>query len=172
MADAKPASQRPVSWSEFDALCARLARTIRLEPIDLIVGIARGGLPAAVRLSHELSCRPFGAVLLTKTNSEDAFAVNALGKFVVSDLLLPAGSAATILIVDDIVAFGDAFTAIDEMLRQRYGPEVRLLHATLFADTTQVRSGPFAGILSTLYYGEDIDNKTTWIVFPWEGATT
>ena len=57
------ADLRYVSWGEFDGICRRLARRLASFDLDLVIGIARGGLPAAVHLAHLLEARYFGTVV-------------------------------------------------------------------------------------------------------------
>lgn len=160
-----------MTWSEFENGGTHLAAHLVTEPIDLIVGIARGGLPLAVFLSHRLGCRTFGTVLVQKTKSDTITSFDWRDTLTVAESALPNIRAETALIVDDIVAYGDAFTAVEELLCNRYGGGLRCLHAALFADVTQIKAGPYAPLLEKLCYGEDIDNTTTWIVFPWERLT-
>jgi hypoxanthine phosphoribosyltransferase len=156
-----------LDWEGFERGRAMLAERFRGEPIELIVGLARGGLPLAVCLSHDLDCRAVGTVLVTKTHSDDAFALLDRGTVVVSELLLPEIAAKTILVVDDIVACGDAFTAVAERLRAKFG-NVCLLYGTIYADVANIRRGPYAAVLERLQYAFDIDNSAVWITFPWE----
>jgi hypothetical protein len=78
-----------LDWNGFEQSRAALGSVVREEPIDLVIGLARGGLPLAVCLSHDLGCRPLGTVLVTKTHSENAFAVWDRGQVAVSEILVP-----------------------------------------------------------------------------------
>lgn len=158
-----------LDWSGLEQSRAVLAERLRGESIDLIVGLARGGLPLAVCLSHDLECRAMGVVFVTKTQSEAAFAVFEQGRMEVSALLLPECEPRTILVVDDIVAVGDAFTAVGERLAERFG-NARLLYATIYADVANIRRGPYRSVLERLTFANEIDNSAVWIAFPWERA--
>ncbi|UQE03633.1 phosphoribosyltransferase [Bradyrhizobium japonicum] len=156
-----------IQWSEFDELCDALAEQLRGAQIDLIIGIARGGLPLSVALSHRLRCRALGTLLASKTASERAFDLCAK-PFHVSELQAPAVEPETILLVDDVVAIGDLFAQADERVTQRFGTRARLLHAALFADPDLIARGQFATLIETLSYARAIDNQRVWIDFPWE----
>jgi hypoxanthine phosphoribosyltransferase len=159
---------RSLDWTTFERLCESIARRVEDERIDLVVGVARGGLPPAVWLSHRLDTGAFGTVLARKTTSEEAFALDRESRLTMDGSVLPACAPSTILVVDDVVAYGDLFAAVEGSLRDRYGEDVCLRPAALFADRAQIGAGPYAPLLDTLVYGEDIDNTSVWIDFPWE----
>jgi hypoxanthine phosphoribosyltransferase len=46
--------RRVISWDEYDELCSHIAAQIGDNVPDVIVGLTRGGLIPAVRLSHML----------------------------------------------------------------------------------------------------------------------
>src|SRR5581483_466846 len=159
---------RYVSWSEFDAICRGLARRLRGFELELVVGIARGGLPAAVHLAHLLEAPWFVSVHATKTTSNAAFAIAADDGVEVHGSMLPDVPARRALLVEDIVTFGDVFQRVTPLVRERYGSGLEVVHATLFADLEQIATGPNPGLLESLFYGEAIDNRAVWIVPPWD----
>jgi hypoxanthine phosphoribosyltransferase len=162
-------SLRYLTWPEFDDICRGLARRLDDTRFDLIVGIARGGLPGAVYLAHLLGEPPFGTIHACKTTSNAAFAMTAEDEVVVRGTMLPPELAPRrALVVEDIVAIGDVFTRCDAILRERYGERLEIVHASLFADIDQIAGGPHAELLESLFYGERVDNKHVWIVPPWD----
>jgi len=161
---------RHLSWDDFETLALSLVEQLRDKQYDLILGIARGGLPLSVYLSHKLEMRTFGTLLAKKTRSEEAFALARQDRLVISDYILPSCQPRSILVIDDVVAYGDLFSSVETLLHTHYGPELHISYATLFLDKHQVSQGPFGSILNTLYYAENIDNSRIWIVFPWENT--
>ena len=157
-----------MTWGEFDSICRALARRLRGFEIELVIGIARGGLPAAVHLAHLLDARWFGSVHATKTVSNEAFAIAAGDGVRVHGTMLPAVPARRVLLVEDIVTFGDVFQRVTPVVRERYGRDVELVYATLFADLEQIATGPNPSLIESLFYGEAIDNRAVWIVPPWD----
>jgi hypoxanthine phosphoribosyltransferase len=160
-----------IQWSEFDVLCDILAEQLKDARVDLIIGIARGGLPLSVALSHRLRCRPLGTLLANKTASEAAFDL-CTQPFKVSELQAPDVEPETILLVDDVVGVGDLFAQADERVAQRFGSRVRFLHAALFADPDFIAQGKYAALIETLSYARAIDNRRIWVDFPWERPET
>src|SRR2546421_8864282 len=135
------AELRYVSWSEFDGICRGLARRLRSFELDLVVGIARGGLPAAVHLAHLLEAPYFGTVHATKTTSNAAFAIARCDGVEVHGAMLPAVAARRALLVEDIVTFGHVFPRVTPLARQRYGRGAAALgavHAAPFAAPEQM----------------------------------
>ena len=161
-------SLRYLSWAEFDDICRGLARRLEHTAFDLVVGIARGGLPGAVFIAHLLGSPPFGSIHACKTTSNDPFAMNAEDDVDVQGTMLPDGAPRRALLVEDIVAIGDVFHRCAALLRDRYGERLEIVHASLFADLDQIAAGPHASLLESLFYGERVDNKRVWIVPPWD----
>ena len=159
---------RHVSWAEFDGICRGLAKRLRSFELDLVVGIARGGLPAAVHLAHLLRAPFFGSIHATKTTSDAAFAISAGDGVELHGSMLPAVPARRALLVEDIVTYGDVFQHVTPLVRGRYGTHLEVVHATLFADLDQIAAGPNPGLIESLFYGEAIDNRAVWIVPPWD----
>jgi orotate phosphoribosyltransferase-like protein len=169
------AELRYVSWADFDSICRGLARRLRGFEIELVIGIARGGLPAAVHLAHLLEAPWFGSVHATKTTSNKAFAIAAGDGVEVHGTMLPSVPARRALLVEDIVTFGDVFQRVTPIVREHYGgcsgsgpTALEVVHATLFADLDQIANGPNPGLIESLFYGEAIDNRAVWIVPPWD----
>jgi uncharacterized protein len=160
--------RRQVTWEEFERLAAAVADDLAAFDPDMVVGVARGGLPLAVALSHRLGCRPFAVAVARKSRSDESFDIDAASTFAMDATAFPSGTPQRVVVVDDVVACGDIFAGVEDEVRAAYGPDVDVRFATLFLDRTQVASGPYRSKLESCAFGEDIDNVEVWVVFPWE----
>ncbi len=167
---------RAVDWETYAMLTQRLAERIRPslvstdpgQPTDRwdlletvgIIGIARGGLPVSVHLSHLLRCRLLGMVGLWRYPDAE----QRVHPVIDSLFAPPADQRAphTILVVDDVVAGGETIAGARDALRERYD-DVEVLAASLFRDTESAPVG------RTDYYAQDYDSRRTWWWMPWEG---
>ena len=159
---------RVVSWSEFDEMAHDIATRVRPFRPDLVVGLARGGLPLAVRLAHALDVRRFGTIVIHKYL--DNSAGGPVGRVRFEGLAVPDGPSARVLVVDDIVAVGDTMRTAAAQLRASCGPSAVLGFASLFADVARLRAR-WPEVLapgSTFVYGAEVDNSDVWLTFPWE----
>lgn len=143
------------TWDQMDAGCQYIARQVRKMywsgglP-DVIIGLARGGLVPAVRVSHILDDLPMVSVAYSsKRGRGDNRNHN-------NDLPI-LNNREHILIIDDIVDSGETMYEVEEFYRERR-------HTVVTA---------------ALYYKEgaafkpDIHWQTTtedspWIIFPFE----
>jgi hypoxanthine phosphoribosyltransferase len=73
-----------------------------------------------------------------------------------------------VLIVDDIVALGDGFTMVENLVLKKYGAHLNIQFASLFADVEKISQGEYSDILSRIYSPHHINNQLIWIEFPWE----
>jgi hypothetical protein len=121
-----------------------------------------------VHLAHLLETPWFGSVHATKTTSNQAFAISAGDGVEVHGTMLPDVPARRVLLVEDIVTFGDVFQQVTPLVGERYGTATEVVHTTLFADLEQIAAGPNPGLIESLFYGEAIDNRAIWIVPPWD----
>lgn len=155
--------KRYVSWDELDSLTATIARKITLSGWvpDRIVGIGRGGLPAAVMLSHYFKV-PMTSLDVALRDGDEAG--------LESNCWLPEDAVAgqKILIVDDINDSGDTINWIkkdwDSSVRDGLDWVDGVRVATIF-DKLSSNSE-----LKVSYTAEEIDeaNEKVWIVFPYE----
>lgn len=157
-----------VSWEQFNNMAQNLASKLSDRQVDLIVGVTRGGLPLAVCLSHLLKCRNFGTAAAKKTESDEkhefdkGYELEFLGSY-----LPEIENVTNILVVDDIVGVGDLFALVDQHVQEKFGPQVKLHHVTLYADIENItKENP--SLLDSLTYDVNVDNQENWIVFPWE----
>jgi hypoxanthine phosphoribosyltransferase len=165
-----------ISWSEIDQMCNKLAIDILKSAWrpEYIVGISRGGLPAAVMLSHILEV-PMYALKVTLRDgveedcdhnlwmSEDAVGYGKMGCL--------EDEKTNILIVDDINDSGATYQWIQQDWQGSCLPNLSEWNAVWGHNVR------FAVLVNNLASTETADfaameiNKTedpSWIVFPWE----
>jgi len=142
---------RYINWTEYGNLADALAEKIRSqsESFDLIIGIARGGIPVAMVVSDHLGVK----LDIINVKSYDGIAHRGQPRILTT--LTEAVEGKNVLLVDDLVDEGYTMTTVSEYLKDQ-GPNV-LKTAVLFKKPWS-RTEPD-------YYLEVVDK---WIVFPWE----
>ena len=163
-----PGEVRRLDWVEFGRACDRLGLVLASRDIDIVVGVARGGLPLAVALAHKLHVRSFGVLHLSRTTSDGAFALDEAATTIDQGALLPPGRFRHVLLVEDVVANGVLVHEAERLLLARYGPDLAISVVTLFADLDGVARGPVPLLANRLLSDQTIDNRRVWITFPWE----
>lgn len=142
---------RYISWSEYGNLTEALAEKVRAvgKEYDLVVGIARGGIPVSMVVSDHLN---------VKVDFINVKSYNDIGKRTtprILSTLTEAVQGKRLLLVDDLVDQGDTIAFVKDYLNaQRPGS---LEVAVLFIKPWS-RSQPD-------YYLETVSE---WIVFPFE----
>lgn len=139
-----------MGWNDVEKAVTALATTLEREFVpDLIVGIARGGLIPAVRLSHLL-----GDKLLRMIHIKFYKGVNLRRER--PELLADVGKLPKkVLIVDDVADTGETLEFVLKHVKEKGAKEVKV--ATI-AYKPKSRLKPD-------YYVFETDK---WIVFPWE----
>tara|TARA_R110000796_G_scaffold3035_16_gene11673 strand:- start:17007 stop:17468 length:462 start_codon:yes stop_codon:yes gene_type:complete len=146
---------RVLPWAEHDELVTHIsAQLCTMDPPDVIVGIARGGLIPAVRLSNILGI-PMETINLSLRDSKISGSVE-LFEAQVKNL----DKYSSIAIVDDICDSGKTMHVLDIHLQDRGHKNIKwctLLHKT-------------SAMFTPAIIGETIKeiNHNDWIVFPWE----
>ena len=157
-----------ITWDTFDDICRGLADKLRAYAPDLIVGIARGGLPVATVLSHELGCKDFTSITARKTLSEGPAGFEDENPPEVKPMGWLPDTARRVLIVDDVVSLGDVFSDVADVVRPRINQSAEIRFACLYGDEKGISEGPYSEILDRTAIGHSIDNRARWVVFPWE----
>ena len=141
-----------LSWHDVEKAVVALANTIRqeFEP-DVIVGVARGGLIPAVRLSHLLGDKLLRVIHV-------GYYVGIDMRKEKPELLADVGELkGKVLVVDDVADTGKSLEFVVNHLKERGLKEMRV--ATI---AWKPRSK-----LKPDYFVYETDK---WIVFPWEEA--
>jgi hypoxanthine phosphoribosyltransferase len=137
-----------VSWGEFGELTSALAAHLSYDVPDCIVGLARGGLVPAVRLSHILNIPMISLNLSLRDSKVGNLDLSELAKY------------NNIAVVDDICDSGKTFHVLDIHLQDAGFTNIQW--CTLYSKATSM--------FKPTIVGEEIKeiDKSQWIVFPWE----
>lgn len=140
---------RYLGWRDFDAAMWSLGQEIaeEFEP-DVIVGIARGGLPGAVQLSHGLDA---DLAMVSATHYDDQ---QAQGDVEVGPLYGIHGGA-DVLIFDEIVGTGKTMQEVRQEVESQSTGIIR---------SASIHVNEESGI-DPDYWIERVDE---WVVYPWE----
>ena len=142
---------RYISWSEYGNLAEALAEKVRANGrrYDLVVGIARGGIPVAMVVSDHLN---------VKIDFVNVKSYNDIGKRTaprILSTLVEGVEGKDVLLVDDLVDQGDTLAFMKKYLADQR--PVSLETAVLFRKPWS-KVGPD-------YFLETVSE---WVVFPFE----
>ena len=142
---------RYISWSEYGNLAEALAEKVRAtrKRFDLVVGIARGGIPVAMVVSDHLD------VKIDMINVKSYTGIEKRGSPTILSTLTERIQGKSVLLVDDLVDQGDTLALVQGYLKKQK-PKT-LLTAVLFKKPWS-KTEPD-------YYLEVVDK---WVVFPFE----
>ncbi len=148
---AQMANFRYISWSEYGNLAEALAEKVRAtgKSFDLVIGIARGGIPVAMVVSDHLN---------VKVDIINVKSYNDIGKRTTPRILstLTEGVGGKhILVVDDLVDQGDTMAFVKHYLSEQ---EPRDMETAVLFKKPWSKTEPD-------YYLESVDE---WVVFPFE----
>ena len=148
---ASMAEYRYISWPEYGNLAEALAEKVRSEGkrFDLVIGIARGGMPVAMVVSDHLDVR------IDFINVKSYVGIAERGTPKILSTVTEDVRGKNVLIVDDLVDQGDTMHVVKEYLRGQ-GPSL-LEVAVLFKK-------PWSKFEPDYY----LDVVDRWVVFPFE----
>ena len=137
-----------IAWPKYIKAIDKIAEHFKDEKFDVIVGLTRGGLIPAVRLSHimDTPMLPFNPHLLHSNGDERGKVKLPISPVVVR----------RILIVDDISDSGKTFNKCMKFFEKR-GFNVSTVAVYINKKTT---------IFTPTYYV--YDSQKRWVVFPYE----
>jgi hypoxanthine phosphoribosyltransferase len=145
-----------LDWETAGELVDRLVDDIRASGFlpDVVVGIARGGLPLAVALSHRLGVADFRVLGIQRNASDSRYSDRGSARL---DYFSPDGdlTGRRVLVAEDIVGDGGTLAVALPLLTAKGAAEVRT--ATLVRNVN--------GATEVDYEGVVVDD---WTVFPWE----
>lgn len=147
-----------MSWDDFNIHVKGLAGTLasRQPRPDVLIGVARGGLPLLTAMAHRLGLENIGVALVRSTVTDDPFAdrfstAQSRGLIASCDL-----RDKCVAVVDDIIRSGRTIHTVLNELAQHQPAQVQV--AALYAEK---RDFAFDYICSS-----DV-HPDTWIEFPW-----
>lgn len=142
---------RYISWPEYGNLAEALAEKVRSKgrKYDLVIGVARGGMPVAMVVSDHLGVK----IDFVNVKSYNGIAQRGVPK-IYSTVTEDIGGK-NVLIVDDLVDQGDTM----ETVKQHLGE-----HRPKLLETAVLFKKPWSKIEPD-YYLEVVDR---WVVFPFE----
>jgi hypoxanthine phosphoribosyltransferase len=142
---------RYMSWAEYGDLSAKLVERVRREsrPFDLVIGIARGGIPLAMVLSDELGVR----IDMINVKSYGGIAKREEPRIVSPATEIVRGKS--VLVVDDLVDEGATMQTVLKHLRKEGASALKT--AVLFKKPWSRFEPDFC-----------LETLDDWVVFPWE----
>jgi adenine/guanine phosphoribosyltransferase-like PRPP-binding protein len=142
---------------------------------DLIVGIAKGGLPIAVAVANRLPAAGFSAMLKKYVDTKHApFFVFEEGtnkrsirtKQVNFALPLEIPPVRRALIVDDVTTFGNSLATAESLVLGQF-PEAEIDFFVFAADLSRLAASR-PSIADRTRCAREVDNRAEWLRFPWE----
>lgn len=147
-----------LSWQEHDQAVREMLERLPHKEYDLIIGVARSGLVAAVHAAHILGIRAFGVMDIRRTDSDEPNAPKEAPK--VGWLALSEDLAGkNVLLVDDIVGAGETMAAARQAL-QAQGAVVTT--AAVVVNLDNYKGDALESLVDA--YGLLVRG---WVVFPW-----
>jgi hypoxanthine phosphoribosyltransferase len=142
---------RYVSWPEYGNLAEALAEKVRSggHAFDLVIGIARGGIPVAMVVSDRLG------VKIDIINVKSYSGIAERGSPKILSTLTEDIEGKRILLVDDLVDHGETLATVKKYLKDKHPKQI--ITAVLFKKPWS-KADPD-------YYLEVVDK---WVVFPFE----
>lgn len=143
--------KRYIDWQEFGRLAEELSRLVKERfRTDLVVGIARGGLPLSLVVADRLG------VPVDFINVKSYRGMGVRGEPKILSTLSEDLSDKSVLVVDDLVDEGDTMETVLEFIKRNFSA-VEIHTAALFIK-------PWSRFKPDAY----LDQVEEWIVFPWE----
>lgn len=139
-----------MSWLDVEKATNALASSIRHEfDPDIIIGIARGGLTPAVRLSHLLGDKPLRIIHVR-------FYENVNQRRGKPEMWSDVGKVSgKVLVVDDVADTGETLKMVVKHIKEKGASDVRI---------ATIAYKPRSCVKPDFYIFE----TEKWIVFPWE----
>jgi hypoxanthine phosphoribosyltransferase len=142
---------RYIDWAAYGNLVSALAEKVRggATKFDLVIGIARGGVPVAMVISDELGVR----LDIVNVKSYTGIAERTNPKIV--STLTEQVKGKNVLVVDDLIDEGDTMKTVLAFLRKEKPKELA---------TAVIFKKPWSETEPDFY----LETVGEWVVFPWE----
>ncbi len=142
-----------LSWQEFGVLSDKLKTEVKSKynkEIDVVIGIARGGLPISICLANSLGTKWDSMRIKSYTGD------GIRGKI---ELVYDVNTDLTdkiIMLVDDIVDEGKTMQFAINYLNGKYRPKKIVTASIIVKPHSEFRPDDY------------VQERSEWIVFPWE----
>lgn len=142
---------RYITWNDYGELASALANKIASsrKSFDIVVGVARGGIPVAMFVADRLGVK----IDIINVKSYVGVAKRVQPKIV--STLTEAVKGKRVLVVDDLVDEGDTMKTVLTYLNSE---KPKLISTAVLFKKPWSKFDP-------KYYLESVDE---WVVFPWE----
>lgn len=158
-----------ISWRQVGEIGGRLSSCLDGKGVELVIGIARGGLPYAVAISHALSVKAFGTIHLDCAPAGKSAAFDPVsGAVSLVASALPDGNFNVIAVVDDMIGWGETMAQAERVITERYLNRPKIYLVSPFIDRRRFARGPMAGRMNDVISDREIDNARVWVSYPWE----
>jgi hypoxanthine phosphoribosyltransferase len=138
------------SYDQIHESCQQLCQ--RLVPVELVIGLSRGGLIPGVIMSHLLNI-PFKPLEYSSSKGQgDKYCNNEI-----PDWIKLNSTPKTVCLIDDIADSGHTMLEVTQILQEN---NFRVVTAALYFKTTSV--------FIPQYYEYKIPENFGWVYFPWE----
>ncbi len=146
-----------IDWAEYGRMASAFSRKIsaKRKRFDLVIGIARGGVPLAMVIADKLGVK----VDIINVKSYTGIGKEERTKPRILSTLTDGIKGGRILLVDDLVEHGDTMKLVSAYIRKRKPKELRT--AVLFKK-------PWSKFEPD-YFLRKVDR---WVVFPWDKGET
>ncbi len=142
-----------LSWQEFGVLSEKLANKLKSKynkEIDVVIGIAKGGLPISVYLANSLGAQ-WDSIRIRSYTSD-----GVRGKMELLHDLHTDIRGKTVMLVDDIVDEGKTMEFAIKYLNEKYHPKKIITTSLILKPRSEFRPDNYT------------QERSEWIVFPWE----
>ena len=142
---------RYIGWAEYGDLTEALAEKVHSsgKAFDLVIGIARGGIPVAMVVSDRLGVKIDTITVKSYSDIAERDSIRILSTLT-EDI-----KGTRVLLVDDLVDQGDTIIGVKEFLSKKGAKEV---------ETAVLFKKPWSKTHPDYFY----ETTEEWIVFPFE----
>ncbi|MDX9992079.1 MAG: phosphoribosyltransferase [Anaerolineales bacterium] len=140
-----------ISWEGFGEMTRQLVEQLAQEKVDLVIGIARGGLIPATAIAAALRCEMFPIRLTRRMHDKVVHSMPV----VLLDVAIQVANRKCAVVVDEIADTGQTLTRAVQLVSRRGVP--RILTATLATHSWSAPRPDFFAVESDAL-----------IIFPWD----
>jgi uncharacterized protein len=140
-----------ISWERFGQMTRGLVEQLALEKVDVVIGIARGGLIPATAVAAALRCEMFPIRLTRRMHDKVVHSTPV----VLLDVAIQVANRKCAVVIDEIADTGQTLTRAVQLVKRRGVP--RVLTATLAAHSWSDPHPDFSAL-----------DSDALVIFPWD----